>query len=316
MKVLYGLDQLPESQAVPSAIAIGNFDGMHLGHHKVLKFLNRIADKNKILSIVLTFHPHPKSILGRKPLSLIQTLDQRLEEMAKHKLHTALILPFDRKMAEIKAGSFIQDILLKQLRAKAIIVGENFFFGKNREGSVAYLKQMAERHGFKVYSCSSAESAGVGISSSTIRSLLFSGRIEEAGKMLGRFYSIDGSIVGGRSKGRTLGFPTANIQTTNEILPPGVYITRAKVEGHRLHLPSITNIGECPTFGRTNRTSVESYLIDFQGNIYGRGIRLHFLKKLREEARFPSPESLTNQLKMDLDQARCFFEKNPLSQRD
>jgi riboflavin kinase/FMN adenylyltransferase len=308
MKVLYGLDQVPELPG-PSSIAIGNFDGMHLGHHKILRFLGREARKKKKLSVVMTFYPHPRSVLGSEPAPLIQTLDQRLEEMGRQAIDMALILPFDNKFAEITAESFVKDILLERLKAEEIIVGENFFFGRNREGSVAFLKTMAPRFGFEVFSCSPVKQAGSSISSSTIRTLLSSGRIEEANSLLGRAYSIDGQIVGGRSQGRTLGFPTANIRTPNEILPAGVYITSARLSGRLL--PSITNLGACPTFGENNQTSIECYLIDFQADVYGREIRLYFLKKLRDEFRFPSPEDLTQQLQKDLRTARLYFKDRP-----
>ena len=309
MKILYGLEQVPELPG-PSSIAIGNFDGMHLGHHKVLRFLGKEARKKKNISIALTFYPHPRSVLGHDPVPLIQTLEQRLEEMGKQAVDIALVLPFEKKLSKITAESFVKDILLRRLRAKEIVVGENFFFGRNREGNLTFLKTMARRFGFDVFSCSPVKQAGGPISSSTIRKLLSSGDLEEAGSLLGRAYSIDGRIAGGRSKGRTLGFPTANIQTPNEILPAGVHITCARLAENRL--PSITNVGACPTFGEKNQTTIESHLIDFQGDIYGREIRLFFLKKIREEFPFPSPEDLTIQLKKDLTTARFYFKDRSL----
>jgi riboflavin kinase/FMN adenylyltransferase len=304
------MEQIPEISG-DTSIAIGNFDGMHLGHHEVLRFLCVESRRKNTMSVVLTFHPHPKSVLGQSPVPLIQTLDQRLEEMGKHDIHTVMVLPFDSRMAEMSARAFVTDLLLDKLHGKEIIVGENFFFGHKRRGSVPFLKEMGSRFGFKVFSCSPVEKDGAGISSSTIRTLLVSGRIEEANLLLGRAYSIDGTIIEGKSQGRRLGFPTANIQTPNEILPRGVHITCARCNGRKL--PAITNIGSRPTFGEGNPPTIESFLIDFEGDIYGRGIRLHFLKKLREEIRFPSPEELSGQIRRDLETARRFFAGHPLS---
>jgi riboflavin kinase/FMN adenylyltransferase len=208
----------------------------------------------------------------------------------------------------MSATEFLQDILLDRLKAKEIIVGENFFFGRDREGSVSFLNKTAPEKGFRVFSCAPVKRDGISISSSSIRDHLSAGRIEKANRMLGRSYSITGKVVPGASQGRKLGFPTANIRTDNEIVPPGVHITCVHLGDKKL--ASITNVGDCPTLPGDKSGSIESYIMDFDGDLYGHEIHLFFLKKLRDEIRFPSVQKLRFQIQQDLKAARHYFSEH------
>lgn len=303
MKIISGFENLP-SLSQETIIAIGNFDGVHSGHKKILEILVKKADELSLLSIVLTFSPHPENILGEKRIKMIQTLGQRLREIEKFGAQLALTIPFDEKFSSLSGEEFIRKIVIHLLRAKVVIVGENFRFGKNRQGDIHLLRRMASQFALQVYSLPSISKEGMAVSSSLIRQFLQEGQIEKANILLGKAYEIEGEVIKGKSRGKILGFPTANIQTQNEILPPGVFITNVAMDSEAL--PSLTNIGHCPTFGPQQK-NIESYIIDFDKDLYERKIRIQFIKKLREEIKFESPEALSQQIKRDLNAAKNYF---------
>lgn len=303
MQIINGLKNLP-SFPKNAIVAMGNFDGIHLGHQKILNFLSQKAKNFNFIPVALTFFPHPEKILGNGRIKMIQTLNQRLEEIAKFNIQVALVLPFDKEFAKLSSENFIKKILVDTLQAEAIVVGEDFRFGKNREGGLATLCSLAPEFKFQVYSISSVSKGGITISSSLIRNLLQKGDMEKARVLLGKPYEIEGKVVKGKSRGKGIGFPTANIITKNEIIPPGVFITTAEVNTQMY--PSLTNIGICPTF-RQKETNIESFLINFHADLYGETIRIHFLKKIRDEIQFDSPAKLSNQIHNDLEQAKAFF---------
>ncbi len=303
MKIITGFENLP-SLSQETVIAIGNFDGVHLGHKKILEILVKKADELGLLSMVLSFSPHPENILGEKGIKMIQTLDQRLEAIEKFGIQLALIIPFDKKISSLSGEEFIQKIVIHLLRARVLIVGENFRFGKNRKGDVHLLRRMASQYALQVYSLPSISKEGMAVSSSLIRQFLQEGRIEKANILLDKAYEIEGKVIKGKSIGKHIGFPTANIQTHNEILPPGVFITYVVMDSTAL--PSLTNIGHRPTFGPQEK-NIESYIIDFDKDLYGRKIRIQFIKKLREEIKFESPAALSHQIKKDISAAKNYF---------
>ncbi|MFQ6110113.1 MAG: riboflavin biosynthesis protein RibF [Candidatus Aminicenantales bacterium] len=305
MRVIKGLHKLPPLR-VPTAVAIGNFDGVHLGHKKILEELIRNAEQDDLLSACLTFHPHPENILQEQKIPLLQTLDQRLEEIAKFGVHTAVVLRFTRELARLSPEEFVRTILVGKLRAKSIIVGENFRFGKSRQGDVKKLFALASDGRFKVISVKSVLQGGQTVSSSRIRELLNQGKLEEANRFIGRPYEIRGRVVRGSSRGKILGFPTANIRPINEIHPWGVFITNVWIQGET-H-PAVTHIGNIPTF-QQNDQHVESYIIGFRGSLYGQVIRVFLLKKLRDPKKFATPEALSSQIKRDLEQTEAYFAK-------
>lgn len=303
MKIICGFENLP-SISKNTITAIGNFDGIHLGHKKILEFLSKNADELGLFSMVLTFSPHPEKILGEKRKKMIQTLDQRLEEIKKFGIQAVLVISFDKKFSNFSGQEFIQKILVNLLRAKVLVVGKNFRFGKNREGDTSLLRRLASRFNLQVFSLPSVSKGGMIVSSSLIRKFLQDGEIEKANFLLGRTYGIEGEVIKGKSRGKILGFPTANIQTRNEIVPPGVFITNVEIGSKKI--ASLTNIGHCPTFGQ-QETNIESYIINFSKNLYGKKLRIYFIKKLREEIKFDTSEKLSQQIKKDLDTATKYF---------
>lgn len=287
-----------------SIIAIGNFDGVHLGHQKVLRFLSRIAKRKNLYPLVLTFSPHPEKILGKKRTKMIQTLAQRARDVGKFGIKTVLIVPFSKKFRSLSSRDFIEEVVVKTLRVKAVVIGEGFRFGKNRKGNISLLRRLALRYKFRVYSVPPVKKNRNTVSSSLIRRLLESGEVEKAKTFLGRYYEIEGEVVKGKSRGKILGFPTANIETRNEIIPGGIYITTTQIGQEAF--PSLTNVGSRPTFGEL-KTSVESHIIDFNRNLYGKKIRINFIKKIRDEKKFEAEDDLARQIIKDLKAARKYF---------
>ncbi len=287
-----------------TSVAIGNFDGVHLGHQKILRALTEGAETKDLLPIVLTFSPHPKKVVGKGQLYLLQSLDQRLREIRRFPIHEVFLLHFNRQLANMSAQGFLEKIVLTPLKAQEIIVGENFCFGRNREGCTDMLIKLADRLGFEVCSIPPVRVGGTIVSSSNIRMLLWEGKIEQAAALLGRFYEIEGEVITGKSRGKTLGFPTANIRTSNEITPEGVFISQVFFDGKSY--PSLTNVGTCPTFHQKDR-NIETYILHFDTNLYGKEINIRFLKKVRDEIRFDSPAALSDQIQRDIQVAEAYF---------
>jgi riboflavin kinase/FMN adenylyltransferase len=305
MKVIKGLQSEPP---IPrsSALAIGIFDGVHLGHQKIIRYLYKTAEQKKLISVVLSFYPHPSEILGKNKIKMLQTIEQRIQEIQKFGIDTIWIIPFTRKFAGLSREEFVRQIIVKKSRAKEIIVGNNFYFGKNREGGIKYLYEASLDHHFNVHSIAPVKKKGETISSSRIRLDLEQGDLKHANLFLGRPYAITGKVIKGRSRGKELGFPTANILPENDIIPQGVYITTASLD-HK-HYPSVTNIGINPTFNPTG-IQVETHLIDFKGDIYSKKIDLQFIQKIRSEKKFDSSRELSIQIEKDIKTAKAFFKR-------
>ena len=307
MELFHGFDQF-SSYSRPSAVAIGNFDGIHLGHQKILKCLEQKAKDQDLLSLVLTFPPHPEKILGEKRICMIQTLDQRIREIDKFNIQAVLVIPFDREFSCLSGHDFVQKIISDTLKAEVVIVGENFRFGKNREGDTSLLRRLSSLFRFQVHSIPSVILNGETVSSSLVRQLLQEGLVEKVHALLGRNYEIEGTVIKGHSRGKSLGFPTANIKTENEIVPQGVFITQTGIGPQAF--PSMTNVGSQPTFKQKGR-HIESFIIDFKKELYGEHISLGFLKKIRDEIKFRAPADLIHQLEKDLAAAKKFFKGRP-----
>jgi riboflavin kinase/FMN adenylyltransferase len=305
MKVLRGLHERPAFRG-GTVVAIGNFDGLHLGHQKILGCLVEKARENELVSLVLTFSPHPERVLEGGRIAMIQTLEQRLAGIRSAGVHAVLLASFDRAFAGLTSAEFVNRIVVSSLKAKEVVIGENFRFGRSRQGDVDDLRRFGRNLGFAVNPIPSAIRGGQVVSSSLIRRLLDEGRINEANTLLGRPYEIEGRVVRGSGRGRELGFRTANIQTPNEILPRGVYLTAADFLG--FSHPSLTNIGRRPTFGG-GCLQVETHIFAFQGMLYRRRIGLRFLRKLRVEKKYASPEGLIRQVQKDIAAAQAYLEK-------
>lgn len=284
-------------------ITVGVFDGIHLAHRVIFKELMKIGQEKKLLPVVLTFHPHPDKVLGKAETPLIQTLLQRVRKIKEEGVENVIAVKFDRKFSELTPEDFIT-FLIEKLRMKGILVGENFRFGKDMKGNIEFLKKIADEKGFNIFVIKIFELDGKRLSSSLIRNILLNGRIEEAIPLLGRPYSIFGKVIKGLGLGKTLGVPTANIQTENEVLPEGVFITRAYLKGK--NFPSVTNIGKAPTLKGGERT-VETHIIGFKEEILNEEIELFFLKKIRGEIEFKSKEELRKRIIEDIEIAKNYF---------
>lgn len=305
MQIIKGLKHLP-SISKGSVVAIGNFDGIHLGHRKILQILIREAEKLNLFSLLLTFHPHPEKVLAERQLKMLQTLEQRLNAIEKYGVQIAVVLPFNRRFAILSAEEFVQTIVLEKLKARKIIVGENFRFGSNREGDVSKLHTFSDAFHFDVQSIPPVVIDNDVVSSSLIRELLQKGKIERANALIGRPYEIEGTVIKGKSRGKDLGFPTANIHSLNDLAPPGVFIS--KVEIGSKSWPSVTHVGSKPTFNEKG-VHIESYIMGFRNDLYGQRIRTSFLRKIRDEKKFRTPEDLSHQIRKDLESAKSYFQK-------
>lgn len=303
MRVVNGLESFTSCPR-GCVIAIGNFDGVHLGHQKIIRSLVKEANKMEYPSLLLTFHPHPEKILSGREINLLQTLDQRMSAIEKLGVQIAVVLDFDKNFASLTAEEFIRNIIRDKFRAKKIVVGNNFRFGRKREGDVNKLCAFAPRYNFSVVSVPPVRRKSLVVSSSLIRDKLSQGDVETAHLLLGRPYEIEGTVVKGKSRGKILGFPTANIHSANDMAPPGVFVTLMGINSHTL--PSVTHVGSKPTFNELEPI-IESYVIDYKNNLYGKNVRLLFLKKIRDEIKFETTDALCSQIKKDLDRARHFF---------
>lgn len=302
MRIVRGLPPVPPD-ARPSAVALGVFDGVHLGHRVILGTAVAHAREAGIPAVACTFDPHPMELLQpeRAPLA-ITTLEERLALIAGCGLDAAVVLPFTRELAGMEPEAFVKDVLLTRLGAREIVVGFNHRFGRGARGDVAMLRSLGEHLGFTTHVAAPLTVEGVAVSSSEIRASLQRGDLAAAARLLGRPYTLQGSVGHGAGRGRTLGFPTANLEPTRPVLvAPGVYACTAEVDGHKER--AVVNVGVRPTFGEAT-LAVEAYLLDFSGDLYGQTMTLTFMWRIREERRFPSVEALRQQIQADAEEAR------------
>jgi riboflavin kinase/FMN adenylyltransferase len=303
MVVAHGFEKLPALPR-PTAVAVGNFDGFHLGHRKILARLCALARSRDLMSLVLTFDPHPERALGKKAVRMIDTPDQRLARFGESCVDAVLVTGFDRTFSALSGTDFVERILLGRLRAREVVVGRDFRYGKDRRSDIADLRKLGRRLGFGVHAVAPRVIGEAAVSSSAIRGLLARGRVEEAAKLLGRPYEITGTVVPGDSRGTSLGFPTANLLSANEILPDGVFISESVRKGRSF--PSVTSIGTNPTFG-PNPVRVETHLLDRRARLLGAGLTLRLLRKIRPTRKFPDAQALVEQIGKDVAAARAYF---------
>jgi riboflavin kinase/FMN adenylyltransferase len=303
MIVFRGLDDR-RLRPRPAAVAVGNFDGLHLGHQRILAHLCRLARRRGLRSLVLTFEPHPERALGKRSVRMIDTPDQRLARLSGTCVDAVVVIPFDRAFAGLGSPAFVQDVLRDTLGAREVVVGRGFRFGHDRRGDIPLLRRLGRQAGFSVHSVAPAVAGGRTVSSTAVRGLLSHGRVEEAAKLLGRPYEVVGRVIPGKKRGRLLGYPTANLDTANEILPEGVYISET-VRGGRA-CPSVTSIGTNPTFG-PHPLSVETLLLDYRGSLYGAALTVRLLRRLRPPRAFPDGDALAAAIRRDIETARAWF---------
>jgi riboflavin kinase/FMN adenylyltransferase len=309
MKVFKRLEDFPGNFPKPVA-TIGNFDGVHLGHQHLIRDLVERAEKIGGTPTVITFHPHPLQVLApdNAPRQM-QTLEQKLATIELYGIRLVIVIPFDRDFAQIRAHDFAVKILWGLLHLHEVYVGPNFAFGHRREGSFNLLKEIGEEKGFLVGKIHQVQFRGSRVSSTAVRQALVSGQVALARRLLGRPFSLEGPVVHGERIGEEIQFPTANVQAVNELAPrKGVYITRIALDDRRY--PAVTNIGTRPTVTGTDEeaeTSIETHILDFRENLYGRKLTVEFLARLRDEHRFPNLEALAGQIRRDVAQTRRYF---------
>lgn len=286
--------------------AIGIFDGVHIGHKSIIQLVKQSADADNLSSCLITFNPHPQEVITDKELPLIVPFNERVKLLENETLDITVCFSFTKEFSGLSAETFITDILVGRLNLKKLFVGPDFVFGKNRGGNTELLYNLGKKLGFETKSVSQVTKNGHPVSSTEIRNLISEGKIEKVNEYLGRTYSIEGKVTEGEKRGRILGFPTTNLDTEWKFLPrDGVYITNAVVSGTRHQ--SITNIGYRPTFGN-NGLLIETHIFDFGDNLYGKNIRIEFLKRLRNEKKFSGIEELKSAISLDVQNARKYFD--------
>jgi riboflavin kinase/FMN adenylyltransferase len=291
----------------PAVVSIGNFDGCHLGHQKILRDVAERARRANALAAVLTFFPHPARVLRpAEAPALLETLDQRLAAIDSCGIDAALVMPFDRELASMSAEDFVRRILVDTMAAQAVLVGGNFRFGHGGAGDVKLLVELGKRWRFTAEIVAPVSEDGVVISSTAIRAAICEGRVEEARRMLGRPYALAGEIRTGTAQGRKHVVPTLNLATEQEVLPKnGVYATEATVAGKTYR--AATNVGMRPTFDWT-RITIESYLFDFDEMLTSGALEIRFWRRLRDERKFSGPAELKEQVLRDIERAKEFFQ--------
>ena len=310
MRVVENLDLLSSELACP-VLTIGVFDGVHLGHQEILKRVVSRAGEVGGTAVVLTFRPHPQKVIssGDAP-PLLQTDEQKIELLERGGIEVVVRIPFTRKLSLSSPRRFVESVL-DHRGIREVHVGSNFRFGHRRAGDFQLLRELAGECGIRVEGIEQVRMGQGRISSTMIRENLGLGRVEEASSMLGRPYEIRGTVVKGAGRGDRLGFPTANLQVWNELIPAvGVYVTQVQLDG--APIGSVTNIGFRPTLtpGTDPLPVVESHLLDFNGNLYGQPLRLRFLKPLRPEEKFDNVEKLQHQVQRDIQKARDYLKEN------
>ena len=306
MEIIKDLDKIvkPFKKAV---ISIGNFDGFHIGHQVLFHEVIEKADAINGTSVAMTFEPHPLRVLEQNNLPPLITLyEQKTELIARSGIDILICVPFTREFAALSAREFVADLLIRRIGMRAIVVGEDYTFGRNREGNLALLQSMAEQHNFEVIRVDwiqIAKNYPGRISSTRIRELVLEGKVAEVQQLLGRYYQIRGLVTTGRDRGgKLLGFPTANINLHDELCPKtGVYAVTVEFRDQRYQ--GVANIGYSPTF-EDRLFTVEVHILDFNQNIYGQKIRVNFVKRIRDEIKFASIEQLSEQIRKDVMEAR------------
>jgi riboflavin kinase/FMN adenylyltransferase len=290
-------------------LALGNFDGLHRGHVKIIERIQRGAGERGGTSVVLTFDPHPPRIVRPdKAPPLLMTKPQKLEAMARAGVQGVAVVRFTREMSQWEPEAFVRNVLVEWLRVSEVWVGADFLFGRDRSGNFTLLRSLGSQYGFRAEKIDPIRYKDFVVSSTRIRRLVGEGRVDEAGALLGHHYAIDGIVVEGAKRGREIGFPTANLATENELIPPnGVYATALTIDG-QIH-PSVTNVGQRPTFGENLATTIETHIMGQSMDLYGRSVHLAFVQRLRDERKFPDLEALQEQISADVRRAARLFDR-------
>ena len=306
MNTIYFPDDPPPRWNQP-VLALGNFDGLHRGHMKIIDRVRRRAGERGGTPAVMTFDPHPSRVLRPdKAPPLLMTIEQKLEGLGLAGMQGVAVIRFTPALSEWEPEQFVRTVLVEWLHVFEVWVGANFLFGHNRAGTFSVLRGLGARYGFRAEKIDPVRYKDFVVSSTRVRRLLSEGRVDEAAALLGHHFSIDGTVTRGAGRGRGIGFPTANVCTDNELVPPpGVYATVVTLDG--IVYPSITNVGFRPTFGDVDRVIIETHLFQFDRDLYGQRLRLSFVQRLRDERAFPDVDALRAQIEADCRSAQRLF---------
>ncbi|MBP7377354.1 MAG: bifunctional riboflavin kinase/FAD synthetase, partial [Pyrinomonadaceae bacterium] len=305
MKIFHGTENA--NIARPTVLTLGVFDGLHIGHQRIMETVVVQAKAAGAVPTAITFDPHPRAVLHPESAPpLLQTLDQRLSNFEVLGIEQAIVIPFTSEFSQQPAEKFLSEIIRDRLHAKEVYLGKGFAFGKGRGGNIDLLKKMSGELGFAADEVDEVQLRGIRVSSSAIRRLLAEGRVNLARRMLGRPYGVEGVIIRGNRRGHTIGFPTANLKPHNRVIPRfGVYATATLIDG--TWRKSVTNIGVRPTFESEADPSIETYVFDFDGDLYGDVLRVRFLHRIRDEKKFNGIDQLKAQIELDSARARNYF---------
>jgi riboflavin kinase/FMN adenylyltransferase len=307
MRLFHGTDNADIQR--PTVLTLGVFDGLHLGHQLIMTTVVERARATGAVPTVITFDPHPRAVLHpQSSPPLLQTLDQKVEAFGVLGIQQTIVIRFTQEFSLLRAEDFLRDTVKERLQAKEVYLGRGFAFGHNREGNIDLLRRVSKELAFEAGEVPEVRFRGQRVSSSRIRQLLAEGKVNLARRMLGRPYGVEGRVEHGVERGHQLGFPTANLHPQNRVIPRnGVYVTGILVDGAWRR--SLTNVGVRPTFGTETEPSVETFVLNWSGDLYGDVVRVRFLYRLRDEKRFGSMEELKTQIHRDVRRAESYFER-------
>jgi len=307
MRLFHGTDNAGIHR--PTVLTLGVFDGLHLGHQLIMTTVAERARAVSAVPTVITFDPHPRAVLHPESAPpLLQTFDQKIEGFGVLGIEQTIVVRFTREFSNIRAEDFLREFVFDRLHAKEVYLGKGFAFGHNREGNIELLKRMGGELGFVAGEVPEVRIRGCRVSSSKIRQLLAAGNVNLARRLLGRPYGVEGRVERGSERGHKLGFPTANLHPHNRVIPRnGVYVTGTLIDGQWRR--SVTNVGLRPTFADATEPSVETFVMNWDGDLYGDVVRVRFLYRLRDERKFSSIDELKTQIARDVERANSYFER-------
>ena len=307
MRLFHGTDNAEIQR--PTVLTLGVFDGLHLGHQLIMKTVVERARDAGAVPTVITFDPHPRAVLHPESAPpLLQTFDQKIEALGVLGIEQTIVLRFTPEFASVRAHEFLSDVVVDRLHAREVYLGKGFAFGHDREGNIDLLRRLGGELGFVAGEVPEVTLRGRRVSSSKIRELLAQGEVNLARRMLGRPYGVEARVEHGSERGHQLGFPTANLHPHNRVIPRnGVYVTGTLIEGDWRR--SVTNVGLRPTFGDATEPSVETFVMNWDGDLYGDVVRVRFLHRLRDERKFSSIDELKTQISRDVARANSFFNR-------
>jgi len=308
MRLFHGTDNAEIQR--PTVLTLGVFDGLHLGHQLVMRTVSERARAVGAVPTVITFDPHPRAVLHPQSAPpLLQTLDQKVEGFGVLGIEQTIVINFTKDFSRIRAEDFLRDVVKERLHAREVYLGRGYAFGHDREGNIDLLRKVSRELGFFADEVLEVQLRNQRVSSSRIRELLAQGKVNLARRMLGRPYGVEGLVEHGAERGHTLGFPTANLHPRNRVIPRnGVYVTGTLIEGHWRR--SVTNVGVRPTFTNDAEPSVETYVMNWTGDLYSDVVRVRFLHRLRDEKKFGSIDEIKAQIESDVSRAQSYFERS------